>query len=263
LIERVADLDVSAASGLLRVGDELWIAADDEHELLVCDRHGCRLREVALARGTLPAEEAARKALKLDFEAMALLPDGSVLVLGSGSRPTRRRGARLAGGVVTELDLGPLYRRLDEELPELNIEGAAMGGDVLRLMSRGNGPAGRNAVIDVDAVALLAGGDGLRRVTPVELGELDGVRLGFTDATPAGDALLFSAAAEASPDTYQDGPFAGSAIGLLDGATVRWLRPVGPEKIEGLTRWDDELLLVSDADDRSRRAGLYRTPWPL
>jgi hypothetical protein len=97
----------------------------------------------------------------------------------------------------------------------------------------------------------------------VELGDLDGVRLGFTDATPAGAGMLFSAAAEDSPDAYRDGPCAGSAIGLLEDGTVRWLRPVGPGKIEGLTRWDDDLLLVSDADDRARPAGLYRASWPL
>jgi hypothetical protein len=258
LISRIADLEVSAASGLLRVGDELWVAADDELDLLVCDRLGRRLRGVPLVAGSLPGEAAARKALKLDFEAMALLPDGSVLVLGSGSRPSRRRGVRLAGGTATEVDLEPLYVRLESELPELNIEGAAMAGGVLRLLSRGNGPGGQNAVIDLDPASL-----GFLRLALVELGDLDGVRLGFTDATPAGEAILFSAAAEASPDTYRDGPCGGSVLGLLEGASVSWTKLVGPQKIEGITRWDDELLLVTDADDRSLRAGLYRSAWPL
>jgi hypothetical protein len=255
---------------MVRVGDELWIAVDDELELLVCDRAGRRRRGVPVLAGALPEEPGARKAAKPDLEAIAVCPDGSVLVLGSGSRRSRRRGVRLAGGRVVPIDLAPLYLRLEDELAELNIEGAAMEGSLLRLLQRGNGAAGTNAVIEVDAGALLDGAGelaaaALRRVSLVALGDLDGVRLGFTDATPAGAGVLFSAAAEDSPDTYRDGRCAGSAIGLLTfegDAVVRWMRRIGPEKIEGLTRWDDDLLLVSDADDRGRPAGLYRASWP-
>src|ERR1700752_5286310 len=46
-------------------------------------------------------------------------------------------------------DLAPLYTALEEkEIPDLNIEGAAVSGDSLRLLQRGNGRAGVNAVID-------------------------------------------------------------------------------------------------------------------
>ena len=44
-----------------------------------------------------------------------------------------------------------------------------------------------------------------RDVVRYELGVIDGIPLGFTDATALGDAVLFSAAAEDSPDATRDG----------------------------------------------------------
>jgi hypothetical protein len=70
-----------------------------------------------------------------------------------------------------------------------------------------------------------------------------GERLGFTDATPLGDdgAVLYVAAAEASVDVYEDGPVAGSAVGVIaaDGE-ARWALLVDDrgndflEKVEGV-----------------------------
>lgn len=266
-LEKVADLDVSAASGVVDVDGELWVIADDELELAIYTRQGLPVRRVPLLPGELPEEHAERKAKKPDFEALAHLPDGSLIALGSGSRPTRRRGIRLRGGQARPFDLTPLYERLIGELPELNIEGAAVCGRVLRLFSRGNGPSGVNAVVDV-ALAPILEDEGQRAWGPglfvdlrrVELPELfAGARLGFTDAAPAGgDAVLFTAAAEASVDTYADGAVAGSAVGLLDGAEVRWIEPVGAMKLEGITVAGDTLALVTDPDDRARSAVLYR-----
>jgi hypothetical protein len=267
-LEKVADLDVAAASGVIDVGGELWIIADDELELAVYTRAGRPLRRVPLVEAApLPDEHEARKRRKPDLEALALLPDGSVVALGSGSKPNRRRGARVRGGRVRPVDVGPLYERLLGELPELNVEGAAACGPVLRLFSRGNGPSGVNAVIDVALAPILEDGDDrpwgpglLVDVTPIALPP----GLGFTDATPAGgDRVLFAAADEASGDTYADGPVAGSSVGLVEGVTLRWIVPVGPMKIEGITRAGDALALVTDADDRRAPAGLYSADWPL
>ena len=65
-----------------------------------------------------------------------------------------------------------------------------------------------------------------------DLGEVDGVRLCFSDATAAGDAgVLFTAVAEAGDDTYRDGLCAGAAVGMLrpDGE-LDWIRPLDPPR---------------------------------
>lgn len=53
------------------------------------------------------------------------------------------------------------------------------------------------------------------RITQYDLGWMEGVRLSFTDATLVRSGILYSAAAEDSPDAVLDGEVAGSALGLI------------------------------------------------
>jgi hypothetical protein len=186
---------------------------------------------------------------------------------------------------VRLVDAGPLYAALraapDFAGAQLNVEGAAhvrrgdgaLAGDRVRLLARGNGAArdGRepaSATCDVDAVALLAYVEGrgaapaLERVTRWSLGTIAGERLGFTDATAWGTEglLLFVAAAESSDDVVDDGPVAGSALGLLDATAeapaVRWAPLLDADgapftgKAEGVARdGAGRLWIVLDQDD--------------
>src|SRR6185436_10311064 len=77
---------LSAASGLVRVREKLYVIADDELHLGVFGVDGAEpLRLVRLLDGDLPASAKKRKARKPDFEALLLLPasdqspDGSLL----------------------------------------------------------------------------------------------------------------------------------------------------------------------------------------
>lgn len=262
----------SAASGLVRLGGELCAVADDELHLAVIplapELPG---RWVRLFPGELPLEHHARKARKPDLEALARLPPGegaphgALLAVGSGSTPQRSRAALLplspAGGLSEDvapriIDLAPLYDGLRLRFPELNIEGAAVQGETLVLLQRGNGAAGVNAIVEVELAGLLAGRSVTPRIQEIELGTLDGVRLTFTDVTPLADGrLVFSAAAEASASTYLDGPCVGSAVGLLsaDGRVERVERLDRVVKVEGVHAEPEggglRLLMVSDADD--------------
>ncbi len=273
---------LSAASGLVRVGAHLYVVADDELDLGVFAAAGSRPgRFHKLFAGKLPDKKKARKKHKPDLEALCLLPparghkDGALLLLGSGSRDNRRRAALLpldADGALVGapelLDLTPLYRPLEARLEKLNIEGAVVRGPELLLFQRGN-KGGPNAVIRMKLAPTLAA---LRKgkgkiaftVTPHDLGMIDGVPLGFTDASPLpGGAIIFTTVAEATDDAYLDGPCRGSAIGMLDPkGRVTWLKRLkGRGKIEGVhaTRQGKQvaLLLVSDADDASVPAGLF------
>ncbi|MBI5545681.1 MAG: hypothetical protein HY901_17475 [Deltaproteobacteria bacterium] len=278
----IAELDVSAASGLVRDGRHLFVIADDEHFL---DAYhlatGRRAARISLGiPGDLPSEHHSRKRLKPDLESLTMLPGGQLLALGSGSADNRCTGFLLEPPLASPssskpraVELRPLYQSLRERFPELNLEGGAVGGPWLRLLQRGNGAAGANAVIDLDLAGVLAAlragraltPDLVQQVHPVALGELDGVPLGFTDASPLDPGeprIAFVAAAEDTDDPYEDGACAGSVLGVLDArGQVEWSdRLEGRHKVEGLviSPANERAWLVADPDDRARRAPLFQ-----
>jgi hypothetical protein len=270
-IELVAKLDLAAASGVRAWADRLYVLADDELSLGVYDLNGAPYARVPLLPGELPEEHAARKAQKPDFEALLSLPDGSLLALGSGSTPQRRRSVCIelaASPRVRVLDFSELYVALERELPELNLEGGAVWGERVWLCSRGNSERRDDALIELDEAgfcgAIAAGrapdASVLRAVRRVQLGEFEGAPLSFTDLSVLRGKLVFSAAAEASANTYDDGEVTGSIIGVISALGLpQWPEQIAGVKIEGLCPGDENtLFLVADADDRGSRAPLFR-----
>lgn len=264
---------VRAASAVARLGNGWLVAQDDA-------THGAWWRgdSVVPVRLLPPVEghetfEAARgtKHLKPDLEAAVTLAPDRVLMLGSGSTPARMRAVhvRLSGGrvVATAQDLSPLYeataRTLGLTAGQLNLEGACVVGDVLRWWHRGVPAAGvPTASVDVPLAPLLAG----EPPAPLhprthDLGTIDGVGVGVTDAVALGDGrVLVSAAAEDTPNAYDDGPVVASALALVgddQAVSVGRLPHVRGRvaKVEGLALLDSSpgaavrLLATVDADD--------------
>jgi hypothetical protein len=284
----VARLELAAASGIRRRADRLYVIADDELVLGVYDLAGTATGHIQLLPGELPEEHAARKAAKPDFEALASLPDGSLLTFGSGSTAARRRAVHVAfdasGPRVRVFELDGLYAAFDRELPELNIEGATVLGDQLWLCSRGNSARRDDALIRLELAGVLRAlandrapaSNVLLSITRVALGDLEGSPLSLTDLTAMRDRLVFTAAAEASANTYDDGKCTGSVVGQLPmsmagrGPQVPEILGWVPEiKLEGVCPASDAaderaLYLVADADDRGSRAPLFRVEpaWP-
>jgi hypothetical protein len=275
---------LSAASGLVCINSLLYVIADDELSLGVFEALDSGPGQlIQLFSGTLPDAKAERKRQKPDFEALTLLPAhqncpfGALLALGSGSRANRRMGAILevdVRGAVRKtarvVDLSAILAPLDNEFPEVNIEGAAVSGDEILLFQRGNKRHPENAVIGFQLSgfldALLSGPT--RKITPsriakFHLGEIDGIPLCFTDATPLPDgSIVFTAVAEDTEDSYYDGPCAGAAVGILDkngSPTVHRLDH--PHKIEGVHAAVDgdliRLLLVTDPDNADIPSELF------
>jgi hypothetical protein len=276
---------LSAASGLVRAGAFLYVAADDENHIGVFPAQGeADGWLVRVFDGELPLPHKLRKASKRDPEALTRLPafagfpSGALLAWGSGSRSSRRSGALLAldaegalVGAAASIDLGPLYEALESRFPELNIEGAVVSGADIVLLQRGSRKGPENACIRLPLGDLFSpSGRELRApdrealtVQTVELGVVAGVALAFTDAAALPDGrIVFTAVAENAKDSYEDGPCAGSAIGLIDvGGTVEWMRLLeGGPKVEGVhaeVHGDAiHLLMVTDADDASVPAQL-------
>lgn len=283
---------LAAASGLVRAGRFLYVIADDEHHLgRFAVGKKTRGELIRLLPGTLPAKTKPRKAAKPDFEALVLLPAfndfpfGALLALGSGSRPNRQTGVLLGldekGRVITEpslFDFADLYRCLRIHIGELNIEGAVVMGDRIRLLQRGN-KGSVNRVIEFELAPLLSALASSRparlklalTIRTFDLGVIQGVPLCFSDAAalPNGD-MVFTAVAEDTGNSYDDGCCVGSAVGVIgqDGGVV-CIKPLDkPLKVEGVDVRVDEtgekrgrirLRLVTDGDDATVAAMLLRS----
>ncbi len=260
---------VSAASGIVVLGEHIYVVADDEAAIgrwpLRGDAPG---RLIDVFDDALPEDAAARKAAKPDLEALARVP-GGLLAVGSGSSPRRRRGVMWPverGERPRPGDLTGLYAAVERALGVApNVEGATVQGDDLLLAHRGIG--GPSAIVRLDlrpVIRAFAGGapvpaDGIRSVELHDPGDLDGVPLGITDISAlSGGRILFAAAAEDTPDAVRDGQVSGSVIGILGEGPPQ--RVEGSAKIEGVAPRERhggvDLLLVADPDDRAKPAPL-------
>lgn len=265
---------LSAASGLVRIGETLCMVADDEHHLALFshgdDREGRLLR---LLPGNLPRKKKKRKAVKPDFEILFALPstDGQhsnlLCALGSGSTAERMRGALidLDSGTVAPLDLRPLFGALAPLVTETNLEGAAVRGDQLLLFNRGN-MANPDTSIFATALTAISGNapPEITLVKTLALPTIKDVPLTVTDACSLDDGqILLSAVAEVTDDSYADGAVLGAAVIVLNAdLDVVAIEPLEPTvKIEGISAWRTargvELLCVSDADDPAMPSSLY------
>ena len=281
---------VSAASSLVRHKGKIFVVADDEYSLLIFDEgkrgpgHFMRILE-----GELPEEKERRQKEKADLESLALLPPyrnlehGSLLALGSGSSEKRNRGVLItlgADGLPTQehysIDLLPFFAALAREVNGLNIEGAEVVGDTLWLMQRGN-EGGDNALVNISLDAAMRGliddrvlpAEALRSVDHVDLGQLKGVRLCFSDASTLPDGrIVFAASAEDSDAATSDGANYGSALGIIEAdGSISFVEPVDLViKIEGIDAQpvggSIEVLMVTDADNPSVPSPLLKARIP-
>ncbi|MES2800941.1 MAG: hypothetical protein V4654_00485 [Bdellovibrionota bacterium] len=226
-----SDLGVKAASGLVKVGNTFYVIADDEVSLAEFNFEGhTTARYIRLLGATLPVDPVARKKQKPDWESLIqlkLADDKNILLaVPSGSTENRMTGAFVYtnNSAPFTVDFSALYSALKVKLPELNIEGACILNDKLKLFQRGNGAAGKNAVIDLDLKGFCSD---LSRGVPIaeknllaihdyDLGHFNGYKLDFTDACAVNDSIWFLAVSEQSQSTYDDGKYCGAVIGCLD-----------------------------------------------
>lgn len=272
---------LSAASGLVRAHGRCYVVADDEHHLgkfKMVGNDPVKLRR--MFAGDLPTDPQLRKAAKPDLESLCQLPatarypHGALLALGSGSTDVRHTGVLMAFNslgklgkgddlVTQRLDLRSLYAPLHTEFADLNIEGCFVDGDVLHLVQRGHQGNARSACIQLHLPQIQAWildeentPPPPSRITPIDLGDIDGVPFTPTDACALpGGRWLLSAVAEDTPDSVQDGPCIASAIAVLNpqGKVLQLHRLHGAPKVEGIsaeaTGHQVNLLMVTDADD--------------
>ena len=281
---------VEAASGLVIVDGTLYIVSDDQLYLAVFPDMGKEPGHVTpLLEGHLSDDQSKRKEEKPDLESLSPLEPfdrfehGGLVTVGSGSSEHRYHGAFAAfagdGSIddVVFLDARPLMADLRGRIPGLNLEGTATSNDVLRVLQRGNFEGSFNAHLDLDLALLrkqIARGGPLtpelvRGVKRHELGQMQGVRLCFSDADTLPDQrIVFSASAE--PDEGgDDGSSLGSSIGLMSPeGEILELEPIDVQvKVEGLAVVPEDgtisAYMVTDEDDPEVPSDLWRVilPW--
>jgi hypothetical protein len=287
---------LSAASGLVCVGERAYVIADDEHHLgcfsLRATYNPDALEPLTLIRlfpGDLPEDKKQRKKAKPDLESLSLLPPlpahphGALLAMGSGSKAMRFQAVLMPfdkdGELLSEkiqLDLQALYEPLHAHFGDLNIEGAFVTGGEFHLLQRGNKSKAQSARISYPWPAMAAWltqraiqPPAAANIHDVVLGSVEGVPFSITDAAALqAGSWVFCAVAENTEDSYYDGPCLASIIGIVnaDGALAHQYRLQGNPKVEGIavvktdagTDADIGLLLVTDADDPKIASQLLR-----
>lgn len=285
---------VRAGSGVRRWGERVVVVQDDVNALALLDEKTGSVAPLVLPAGAGGhrhfSEQRGNKASKMDLEACVVLPDGRLLAVGSGSTPAREHVVVVGQDhQVRVVQAAPLFAQLrsrrDFAGSELNLEGAVVVGGLIRLFQRGNGAAvdghaATNAVGDLDLDRFLRWLDHgapppeLDAVTCVDLGHVQGVPFGFTDATALPDGrIVFLAGAEDSPDTYRDGRVLGARVGLLDGAQVivaeihdaagraTSLKLEGVDFVRHVASGGMEFAVVADMDDPEVPAVIASLHW--
>lgn len=299
VLTKIRDLDIEptaesrpayvyAASGLARLDNCLYVVADDELHLAIFDFQGKTPgRWLRLCPGNLPNEYLERKKAKPDLESITHIPAhqhamyGALLVVPSMSTERRTHGMLVVLGAkqcltdtIIPIDFSKVREALKSCVTELNIEGVIVNEKMVKLFHRGSKGKSKSAIIEFDVQVFLndlhdshaISAEHITKITECDLGDIDGVPLHFTDAVALPDQrVLFLSTAEDTTNAYEDGEWHGSAVGIIDRSN----------KVEHITRFDSkeklegvsvsvhpqrlELLLVSDTDDQSKPAGLYRS----
>jgi hypothetical protein len=273
---------VRSASALRRWGDVSVVVQDDVSALAVTTGNVTTpwlLPSGVQGRRRFESAQKNKKH-KLDLEAAVVLPDGRLLVFGSGSTPAREQLVLLEpSGALRVIDGAALYSHLRAETAfsgsELNIEGAVVQAGALLLVQRGNGAVlqGRQALNALGALPLTelvswldgnAAAPALTHITRAELGALGGTPVSFTDAAlgSSGD-IAFVACAEDSRDVVADGAVSGVCFGWFGAAGV-CIAAITDEngdlsrlKLEGIEPVPNEPLkfdVVADVDDAAAPA---------
>ncbi|MCX5744441.1 MAG: hypothetical protein NT062_18275 [Proteobacteria bacterium] len=266
---------VRAASGIAAYRGRYVIVQDDTSFLGIAV--GGVVDAIALPRGKAGRrrfeERLGNKGDKLDLESCCVIgspdgnPDGDALyAFGSGSTDRRETIVRLDAHGATMIAAPRLYAAVRDAVGgAINLEGAAAVGDELWLFHRGNcgGDDRGPAVVRLAATAFVDA-PRVRGVDRYELGSIDGVPLGFTDAVADGDRVLYLAAAEASANAIDDGATLGTHLGVIERGRVRatpLALPDGtPLKAEGITVSPTDrnrVFVVDDPDDPDRVSRVF------
>lgn len=283
------------------MGEHLFVVQDNANWIAVVNPDDS-VTAVPLPRGPAGARVFSKSREnaddKVDLEACVILRGDAgpeLVAFGSGttqnrcwilrmSGPDQAAVEGISGAFEAEfLDARVFYQSLLHKRAfcggSLNIEGAiALDDTRMLLLQRGNAPPGEGEPVDATGEIcwpllrrhledpLTVPPPEIENVTRYELGELNGVRLTFSDAEYLGGGrILFSASAE-HPE-QGDGEVEGSVLGLIEAnGETRWTEVSCEDgspfasKIEGLSRSIHDpstVRFVIDDDDETAPSEVF------
>lgn len=266
---RIAGL--SAASGLLLQGDNLYIVSDNSNYLYEYSLGDQQLQKILLIDSSEPNEHVQKKH-KLDLESITQEND-TLYLFGSGSKANRNHlfkvsldSQRTTLHTKQEFHLKKLQNDLLIAAADFNIEGSIIHNGYYYLFNRGNGPNQTNGIIKVDTSFKQPA-----EFFPFDLPKTESGRPGFTDAILVNGVIYFLAAIEHSAgSTYEDGQIGGSFWGSIDFDKMKMqniIKISDQNKFEGITYLKEDnnflsFLLCEDPDDDSNESLIYKLSVP-
>lgn len=272
---------VSAASGLVKRGEDFFIISDDELHLFRFKIDDKFLKSFILSEKELPVKKDKRKKQKPDFESLFFLeknlwaPHGALIAWPSGSTKNRKtakiiefdeKGALLKPQPV---DIGELVGKIRELVKDVNMEGIAVVNERIWILQRGSGVRAENGILELEASEWLKGLKSGQWKTKVKyqklnLHKINDTHLSFTDAISTKWGFFALATAEENKNSYDDGKVHGSILVKIDKETVKPIVHFKPDvKLEGIAMEEGSdgatLYLVDDADDPLKPSRLYKT----
>lgn len=271
---------LSAVSGVSLFDQQLYIVSDDQNFLFKRNESNLKFQTVI----KLLPDAMLMDAQKPDFESLLKIDD-LLVAWPSLSSPSRMQASIVLmnekGGVSNRvLDLTNLSKRLMAEMKNqgksVNIEGLVVFNDEVLLFQRGSSAKNNNGIFRINKTSFL---DSLKsnlwnqaiQFQPAELGFLNGIKLGFSDAVLLSAShlnchkVLITASAEDSKNADGTGKLKGSSLFIYDGKNLNRIGDfAGRKKIEGISVQSSSenetiVLLVDDSDDEFIPSAIYRS----
>jgi len=231
-----------SASGIEYFNNQLYVIGDDASQILVLDSNFQLTDSIRLFSAS---ERRVPKSIKPDLEAITLLPDKKLFVIGSGSLSPHRNKGWIIDPVLKKADsirLDSFYARLTAAgLPEINIEGICRIPGYFIISNRGNLSYPKNNLILTEKsfreqqtkspFSLIWLGNN------TDSSSFNGVSgLSYSEKS---DKLLVTVSTEYTKSSYEDGAIGKSFLWIIDDFSIKkkWAA-INPNKIIDLENLD-------------------------
>lgn len=232
-----------SASGIEFVNEQVYIIGDDAAYMLILDDKLKPKDSIALYSYH---KNRIAKAIKPDLEAVAVVSNNTLLLLGSGSSAPHRNIAWLVNPVTKQKDsirLDTFYQRLHHYgINEINMEGACSIPGSFIMANRGNKGYPKNHLLLTSTTFLQA--QQQAPISTILVGSntdstvFNGVS-GMTYA-PKSDRLLLTVSTEDTRNSLDDGAIGKSYLWIIENMSgkKKW-KAINPDKVIDLEKLDN------------------------
>ena len=271
---QIKKLDYPSASAIEYFDEKLYVIGDDATNLLVLDKGLNIIDSIPLLSHP---EKRIPKNIKPDLEASALNTD-NLFLFGSGSLSPYRNLAwrhNLKRKDNDSINLEPLYLKIKEQdIEQINIEGACFASGKLILVNRGNKGYPHNHFIITDERSWINDSNFQISIIPFEIQKDTASFQGISGLCYAkeSDQLIMTVSTEDTRNSYDDGAIGKSYLWMINNISTKLnSKTIGPNRIIDLEEIDPHfkkqkiesatvisetkelinLVLVADNDDGS------------